>query len=334
MEKNKLALEPFTCWNRGENFTFSACMKRLMERLGGDPQLFTYEFFAGLSGDDFVMCYGGDNGQYNDCVSACDEPEAFLRRTFGRIGLAYSYVPSSARAGEPEIWKKRIRAFVDRGVPVLVKEEGKDKSYSLLFSYEREGAVFTTTCGAPESGTDSGLQETVQSLEDARCSFIFIDSLPVIDSLARVYRESLLQLPELMQLRVEPGVVFGAQAYRKWAGDLLGGRYDGCTAETFQSWEDWCIYICNLATNARHGWDFIARAYVYNPDMPYLLHLIALLDRNKDVWKELEALGFGFHITAEAFQNREKCALAASAILKLVKTNEEILRLFKEKDRH
>lgn len=112
----------------------------------------------------------------------------------------------------------------------------------------------------------------------------------MIHNLSRVYRESILQLPMLMSSQAEPGVTFGAAAYRNWANDLLGGRYDGLTPETFRSWEDWCVYICSLATNVGHGWDFFARAYVHNPDLPNILRLIALLDRNGQVWK-LWALG-------------------------------------------
>ena len=291
-------------------------MKKLMECLGGEQTLYTYGFFAGLSGDDFVMCYGGGNGQYNDCVSACAETGEFLRRTPSRIGLAFSYAPSQDWTRSPESLKQRIRDFVDRGLPVLVKGEGKDKSYSLLIAYSREGGAYTTTCG---------LQETHSALEEGGASLAFIDSLPIIHNLSRVYRESILQLPMLMSSQAEPGVTFGAAAYRNWANDLLGGRYDGLTPETFHSWADWCVYICSLATNVGHGWDFIARAYVHNPDLPNILRLIALLDRNGQVWKELEALGFGFNITAAAFRaclkNRkrrlftQKGPLSASKIL-------------------
>ena len=36
MTSNKLIMEPFICWEHGENYPFSACMKKLMECLGGD----------------------------------------------------------------------------------------------------------------------------------------------------------------------------------------------------------------------------------------------------------------------------------------------------------
>lgn len=36
MDASQIALSPFIAWEHGENFTFSACMKKLMECLDGD----------------------------------------------------------------------------------------------------------------------------------------------------------------------------------------------------------------------------------------------------------------------------------------------------------
>ena len=134
-----------------------------------------------------------------------------------------------------------------------------------------------------------------------------------------------------MQSKTEAGVVFGASAYQSWAEDMENGRYDKCTKESFESWRDWCIYVCNLATNARHGWDFIAKAYINNPDMPNILHLIALLERNTDLWNELEAKGYGFNITLENLQNGEKRADAAETIRKIIPVNQSIMKLLTAK---
>ena len=87
----KLELGQFIHWDRGENYPFGACMAKLMECLGGDTSLFSYDFFAGIAGDDFVMCYG-NNEKYNDCVSVCAEHAAFLARIADMTGLKYRYV--------------------------------------------------------------------------------------------------------------------------------------------------------------------------------------------------------------------------------------------------
>lgn len=321
MMSNKLDLGPFICWEHGENYPFSACMKKLMACLGGDTSFYTYGFFAGLSGDDFVMCYG-DNGRFNDCVSVCEDAESFLQRTLGRIGLAFAYLPKEKWMQDTEYLKGKIRDFIDRGLPVLTKNAGEDANFNLLFAYEENGEVFSISCGDPSQDKACKLQET-------QIDFIFIDSLPVIRDVPAVYRESILQLPVLMRGQTKNGVSFGANAYRNWADDIERGRYAQYTAESFDPWKDWCIYICNLATNARHGWDFIAKAYVHNTDMPNILHLIRLLDRNDGIWKnELEKNGFGFNVTLENLQDAGKCAGIVKAIRRLAQANEEILSLF------
>ncbi|MBR3997152.1 MAG: hypothetical protein IKI93_02270, partial [Clostridia bacterium] len=118
-----------------------------------------------------------------------------------------------------------------------------------------------------------------------------------------------------------------AEAYRRWAADITGGRYDRYTAETFESWEHWCIYICNLATNGGHGEGFLRRAFELNPELTFIPELIALFHENDKVWNELESLGGGFNCTIEILHDKEKCAAIADVILKLAETNEKIVKL-------
>ena len=139
MTRNRIQLGNFIHWDWGENYPFSACMKKLMECLGGDPALYTYGFFAGLSGDDFVMCYGS-NGRYNDCVSVCEDTETFLARTFGRIGLAYELALPAQWRQDPEALKEKLRSFIDRGIPVLAKDAyPKGGNFDLVFRYRSLG---------------------------------------------------------------------------------------------------------------------------------------------------------------------------------------------------
>ncbi len=321
MTQNTIDLGTFITWERGENYPFSACMKKLMELLGGDRQLYTYGFFAGLSGDDFIMCYG-NNGLYNDCISVCEEAETFLKRTFGRIGLRYELASPAQWKQNPEALKEKLRGFIDRGIPVLVKGVNeKGMNFDLAFAYEEGGDVFSVTCGDPKYNQPYRLAES-------SCTFIFIDSLPQIEDIAQVYRESMLQIPQLMRARTAAGVDFGAAAYRRWADDLENGRYESLTPEEFESWGDWCVFVCNLATNARHGADFLARAYVYNPDMPGILRFLALLDRNEDYWREMENLGTGLNVTLDALQDQDKRRETVRIIRKFIPLNEEMMQHF------
>jgi len=70
MSVNKLNLGQFIHWDWGQNYPFNACMAKLMECLGGDIALYTYDFFAGISGDDFVMCYGDNQNSTTACLYA------------------------------------------------------------------------------------------------------------------------------------------------------------------------------------------------------------------------------------------------------------------------
>ncbi len=320
--KKKLELSQFIHWDWGENYPFSACMMKLMECLGGDTKLYTYGFFAGISGDDFVFAYG-NNGQYNDCVSVCSDVHTFCKRVFGLIGLDYTILPWDS---DRETLLKKLQEFIDRGIPVLSKgAEVNMTNFNLVCGYEDD--IFTEWCGAMWDG-EPQYSQPVKLGEDKRY-YIFIDTLPKIDDLAAVYRESMLQLPALMRTETPDGVTFGSAGLNRFANDIENGRYDKLVAEEFDSWRDWSIYICNIATNAAHGWDFLARAYVHNPDMPSALRMIALLHRNeRDVWNPLEGMGMGIDLNSANFADAEKKAEAVRLIRKLAQWHEEIENMF------
>lgn len=320
MSANKLKLGQFIHWDWGQNYPFGACMAKLMECLGGDISLYTYDFFAGLAGDDFVMCYG-DHEKCNDCVSVCTDTETFLARVFGMIGLEYRLVKYAEWIAEADLYYGFAKQFIDRGIPVLCSGVGENTNYDLLISYDDETAKCHLSCGDDvQYGTDIPFKEI-------ECDLVFIERLPQIDNTADLYRRAVMQIPVLMQ--AEPTadeVYFGAEAYRRWTADIVNGRYDRYTAETFKSWNHWHIYICNLATNGGHGEGFLRRAYELNPDMTFIPELIGLFHENDKVWNELESLGGGFNCTIETLHDKEKRAAIADVILKLAETNEKIVK--------
>lgn len=325
MSTKKLELGQFIHWDWGQNYPFNACMAKLMECLGGDAFLYTYDFFAGLAGDDFVMCYG-DNDKYNDCVSVCSDNEVFLARVFGMIGLEYRLVKYAEWKTEAELYFSFVRQFIDRGIPVLCAGVGSNFNYDLLISYDDETQKCHLSCGDDvQYGRDIPFCEI-------ECDLIFIEGLPKIDDLAAVYRKAVMQIPTLIQ--AEPttyGAYFGAEAYRRWVSDIKGGRYDRYTTETFESWEHWCIYICNLATNAEHGRAFLEKVQQLNPDMTFIPELIALLHENQNVWNELESIGGGFNCTIETLHEKDKAAAIADVILRLADVSEKIIRMITDR---
>ncbi len=167
-------------------------------------------------------------------------------------------------------------------------------------------------------------------LSESGCDLIFIETLPEVPPEKEVYRAAVLQLPDLMTADPTPrGVYFGASAYRRWAEDILAGRYDDYTGEGLASWTDWCIYVCNLATNAGHGQAFLRRTHELNPDLAFIPGLIRLFDENTAVWNELESIGVGFNVTPEKLQNPAAQRQAAAALNRLAEVNERIVGLIR-----
>ncbi len=324
MSKHKLNLGQFIHWDRGENYPFNACMGEL-ERILSAPfqNRLDYGFFAGVSGDDFVMCYG-NNGGVNDCVSVVTDCEPFLERVFGLIGQDYTLVKNADVTADLEQFYARIRDSIDCGIPVLAKGPADNGSYSLIVSYDDDGAVYDFSCG------DEVNYPCAKPLRDAGCDLIFIETLPEMPPEKEVYRAAVLQLPGLMTAEpTKRGVYFGSSAYRKWAEDILTGRYDDYTGEGLESWRDWCVYVCNLATNAGHGRAFLERAHELNPDLDFIPELIRLLDENTAVWNELEAIGAGFNVTPEALKNPAVRKQSAAALDRLAVMNERIVELIR-----
>ena len=320
MWANKLELGQFIHWNRGQNYPFSACMAKLMECLGGDTTLYTYDFFAGIAGDDFVMCYG-DNEKYNDCVSVCTSTDAFLARVCGMIGLEYRLVKHDEWKADAQLYYGLLKQFIDQGIPVLCAGIGQNANYDLLISYDDETTKCHLSCG---DDVQYGADIPFDKIE---CDFIFIQRLPEITDIAVVYRNAVMEIPALMTAKKTiDGVFFGADAYRNWAADITSGKYNRYTTENFENWQHWCIYICNLATNGGHGEGFLRRAYELNPDLAFVPDVISLFHENDKVWKELETMGAGFNCTLDTLHEKSKAMSIANVISRLAVTNDEIIR--------
>ncbi len=320
MSIKNLELGRFIDWDRGQNYPFNACMAKLMECLGGDPAFYTYDFFAGLSGDDFVMCYG-NNDKFNDCVSVCADTEAFLARVFGMIGLEYRLVKHSEWTINPDHHYGIVKAFIDREIPVLCAGVGSNSNYDLLISYDDETKKCHLSCGDDvQYGTDIPFREI-------ECDLIFIESLPHITDLAEIYRKAVEQLPALMTAKpTADGVYFGADAYHMWAKDIENGRYDAYSDIEFNAWQNWQIYICNIATNGGHGASFLKEALRLNPDMIFINELIHLFAENEKIWGRLEGIGAGFGFTLAVLQDAEKRAEILRALAELQETNHSVIR--------
>lgn len=168
-----------------------------------------YGFFAGVPGDDFVMCYS------NNGVSVVTECELFLKRVLGLIGQDCTLVKNADVMADFDQTFDNIRDSLDCGIPVPAKLPAEGGNFTLITSINDENGVCYFSCG------DEANYPLTKPLKETGCDLTFIDTLPNLPPEKEVYRAAVLNLPALMT--AEPtsrGVYFGAAAYRRWAEDI------------------------------------------------------------------------------------------------------------------
>jgi len=330
-EKNKIEnLYQFIHWDWGQNYPFNGCMAFTLECLGEDKDVYDYWFFAGVGGDNFTMCYG-DNGFLNDCRSVCIDGFDFIEYVLGEIGYGYNYVTGEQINADKDKYVGMAMDYIDKGIPVLVKGafgEGEypwDANFTVLYSYSDFGGKLMATVG---SGRDYPTY-TIDTTKEITDDWIFMGERINDPPLAQVYRNAVMKIPYWLTMPKDSnGVTFGAEAFRDWADDIENGRYDGLTSETFKQWDDYTIFVCNLATNSGGCQGFFQKAQELNPDLTFLSDVREQYRRTSDLWNELEAVGGGFNITAETLQNTEKRGIIADKIREFADCMDEVVNIY------
>jgi hypothetical protein len=129
-------LHPLVTYHYGENYNFNACMKLLMEYAEPDEKnIYTYSFFAGISGDNFIQVYGKKENyeNYNGSLSAVWDGPALIKYVFGEIGYEYSYITAEKINANKGMYIETVKAFIDKGLPVIFKQ---DRGYNPIVGYE------------------------------------------------------------------------------------------------------------------------------------------------------------------------------------------------------
>ena len=123
-------------WHYGENYLFNACMKFLMERIEPNP-IYTYSFFAGITGDNFVQVYGHDYNRYYDCISVVWDSEELIKYVFGQIGYEYTFVNTKQLVSNKEMFAEKLKSYIDHGIPVIRKTH--EGGWHMYVGYEENG---------------------------------------------------------------------------------------------------------------------------------------------------------------------------------------------------
>jgi len=319
------AIHPLISDNAGENYWFNGCARYVMECLN-EPD-YDYGFFAGITGDNYTQFYPSKIS----CCAVSDylmEPE-YAAWVFDQVGYACEYVTKEDLLNNQAHYVQKIMDSIDRGVPVICSNWGvyvgyEDDGKTLLFlTHEWEEPRRVNIFGDKVAGDRHDLQ-----------FMIFVGEKKEQKDLAKIYRNAIERLPKLLTTKTDE-YVFGAAAFRAWADDIEGGKYDD-PAMLADEWWNWCNYVCVLATNGsdnHHGFD--AKALELNPDMTFLNEIAALYKKMGDMWLRdkdcLEKLGGGFNITYKTLQSKKKRARIAAKIREFAEVTDEVLRVLDDR---
>lgn len=337
----------FITSEHGENYWFNGCGRYVMGALGEND--YDYDFFAGLTGDVFAQVYPYDRflgDGVTDYVTSVGN-SAFIEDVFRQCGYAATFVPDTQLVANKGMYVQTLTAYIDKGVPVISNLVLKDHpQWAVFVGYEEYGKTLlfmtdnmTEPGRIPSEEVFRVCRDDGDHVDEWVGGLLFVGEKTEQKDLKQLYRDIIHGLPALLTTKTER-YCFGAEAFRAWANDIEGGKFDGMKPEEFDGWCMHCSYVCNAATNGSCCHEFLRRARELNPDMGYLEEVSRLYRRTAEMWggdnerndpDSLEALGGGFNITLEALQDTEKRAKIAAKLREFAARMDEIVRVLERK---
>lgn len=328
----------------GENYWFNGAAKYVMECLD-EPQ-YDYQFFAGLTGDVLAQVYAKDHFRgdgVTDYMLSGGNRGKFIEDVFHTCGYASTFVPQRSLMANREMYLQTLMAYIDKGIPVIRYFYG----WGVFVGYEEYGkTLLYLTADNPEpervpheslfvsqhpAYQDHTLTETNELANSSGFGWCFVGEKRTQVALDQLYRNVIDDLPRLLTTQTE-GYCFGPEAFRAWAAEIEGGRFDGMKPEEFDVWAMYTIYVCNVATNGSCCYDFLERAQKMNPDMAFLEEVRKQYRQMANLWnnsqgEDLEALGGGFNVTLGALQDPDRRAKIVATIRKMAVCMDAVLAL-------
>ena len=356
--------------HHGENYWFNGGAKYVMDLLGEKD--YDYWFFAGLTGENFTQVFPRDGEFIGEGVTdfrLANGEKDFIPGIFGKIGYEADYVLEAELRSDPEKYLRKVVSYIDRGIPVF----GNWGDWHVIVGYEDYGETFlcvTSNNDEPDrvksrdifnggvflKWVDGKAVLYASPVEKKRGvsqveGWVFVGDKKEKKDLAQLYRDAIFALPGILTTKNDK-YIFGADAFRAWADDIDGGRYEGMKPEEFQDWPQYQVYVCVLATNSGGCRGFLQKAMELNPDFAFLADVIKQYRITGLLWNahheagdgfaakymeehgyvpdNLEALGGGFNITLETLQDETKRNAITATIRKFADCIDEVVRILNE----
>jgi hypothetical protein len=316
----------------GENYWFNGSARYVMECLG--EQQYDYNFFAGISGDNFTQIYYGNN--FRECdfthMIVGNGNSKFLEDLFSKCGYASTAVSCEQLRSNKGMYVNTLMAYVDKGIPVAIDTGNLG---GVIVGYEDYGKTLLLITGNSAEPRRQTFEEVSESAGNrAFACWVFVGEKLREIPLANIYRDAVKAIPEILTTKHDD-FSCGAQAFRDWADEIESGQYDIITPEEFgdNSWWYYTNYVCILATNGGGAQSFLNKALDLNPDLTFIPQVNAQYQRMSDMWMNdpdcLEKLGGGFNITLETLQDKEKRTKIAAKIREFAVCADEIVKIIK-----
>lgn len=335
----------------GENYWFNGCARYVMEALGEytkDADLMTEDIFnlkvkdtnlgfwlfAGLTGDIFTQHY--KQPFMGDGVNAHHQAQGdgkFFEDVFAKCGYSATFVFSRDLCNNKEMYIQELISYIDKGVPVIsLGHEGPP--FGVFVGYEEYGKILLYITGNDEEPKRISCDEAMESKAPDISSWIFVGEKKEQKDIAKIYREMIYALPELLKTNNDK-YCFGSAAFRAWADDIENGYFDSMKPEEFDPWPMYTNFVCVLATNGSCAHNLLKRMQAHNPDMTFLDTINELYSHMGQIWEkdngnDLEALGGGFNVTLEVLQDKARRAKIASRIRECGDITDEVVRIIEE----
>ncbi len=332
-------LHPLVTYHYGENYNFNACMKMLMEYVEPN-EMYSYSFFAGISGDNFVQVYGQKEQyeNYNGSLSGVWDGLELIKYVFGEIGYEYSYITAEQIAANKGMYIETVKAFIDKGIPVIIRQRQPNPCYIPIVGYEENGKFLLYM--SDEDGQPSKLNINEENMQNGWFridlqDWIFIGAKRKETKFRQIFINALAHIAELLESPDKYGCSFGPRAFLNWADDIVNGRFDNMTEEQFDGWKYYSTYICNMTTNfCGTSYDFLDKIKNTVPELADIYDEYKRMnnwDWGQKIGNRLNELEGNFNVTLAALQDKERRTAIANELRKFAPMYESFAKFIRDK---
>ena len=312
---------------KGQNYWFNGCMEYLMECLG-ETKDYDYWFFSGITGDSFTQIYCKNIRDMVFCYSDGFLPE-IIKNAFDFCGYNFEYF-NNLLGKDHKPYDNMIKAYIDKGIPVIARVKNKNivgTNFSCIYGYD-ENKFYAISGEVTEDVI----------YPDQYFELIFIKEAKDKPNLANVYRNTVMNIPLMINLPETEKYAFGKKAFLYWADSFQNGTFDNIPvdensiwythAEGFSCWNMHGNYLCMLGTN-NCSVGFLERALHFNPDMGFINDLNPLFNKmTHDGFGKLIGMAGGFELKPKDIKNKNLMKPITDEIYNIAKYNDEILDIF------